>query len=130
MKTLHGEFQVTSWDEQPYRERDDRKLTRASVEQQLSGDVEGAGQVEWLMTYQPDGTARFVGLQVLDGVVDGRRGSAVAESIGVFDGKEASGTWSIVPGSGTGDWEGLRGNGEFVAPHGPKATFTLEYSFE
>jgi hypothetical protein len=31
---------------------------------------------------------------------------------------------------GAGDWTGMRGEGAFRAPHGPKASFTLDYSFD
>jgi len=131
MTTLTGEFEVTSWNEEPYAQREgERKLTRARVTQTLSGGVTGTGAVEWLMSYQEDGTARFVGLQQLDGEIGGRAGTVVLDSVGDFDGKEATGTWTIVPGSGTGAWAGLRGRGSYRAPMGPKATFTLDYAFE
>jgi Protein of unknown function (DUF3224) len=131
MATAKGEFVHTSWDEETYVERDgDRKLTRASVAQDVSGDLAGTAQVQWLMSYGHDGTAHFVGLQQVEGVIDGRQGSVVLETIGDFDGAEAAWTAKILEGSGTGDWAGMRGEGRFRAPHGPKASFTLEYSFD
>jgi hypothetical protein len=121
----------TSWEETTYAERDgDRKLTRAEVTQDLSGDVTGKGQVEWLMSYAEDGTAHFVGLQQFEGLIDGREGSIVLETIGDFDGTEAVWHAKIVEGSGTGAWTGMRGEGRFQAPHGSKASFTLDYSFD
>ena len=129
MGTLEGEFEVTSWDETAYRETDGAgKLTRASVAQRFGGGFDGTGSVEWLMCYAADGTARFVGLQQLDGSVDGRRGTFVVETIGGFDGAEAVGSWDVVPGSGTGELVGISGEGSFRAPHGSKASFTLEYA--
>jgi hypothetical protein len=129
MKTAKGEFELTGWDENAYLEVDDtRKLTRASVTQEFRGDVVGAGSVEWLMSYQPDGTARFVGLQRIEGTVGGEQGSVVLETVGEFDGAEAKGTWTVIAGSGTGGLAGLHGTGSFTAPHGPKATYELEYS--
>ena len=131
MKSLRGEFEVTTWNEDAYAQREgERKLTRAKVDQNLSGGVTGTGHVEWLMSYQPDGTARFVGLQLLDGEIEGRRGSVVAETIGEFNGTEAIWHLTVVPESGTGDWAGMRGEGDFRAPHGNKASFTLDYAFE
>ena len=131
MATLRGEFTVTSWEEETYAERDGgRKLTRAVVTQDLIGDIVGKGQVEWLMSYAEDGTAHFVGLQQFEGVADGREGSAVLETVGDFDGKEATWTGRVVEGSGLGDWAGLNGEGRFQAPHGPKATFTLDCRFD
>lgn len=130
MATLKGEFTLRSWDEETYAEREgNQRLTRASVTQALSGDVTGTGQVVWLMSYREDGTARFVGLQEFEGVIDGREGSVVLET-GEFDGKAADWTCSVIEGSGTGGWAGMRGEGRFHAPHGPKATFSLEYSID
>jgi hypothetical protein len=131
MTALRGEMTNTSWEEATYADRDgERKLTRASVTQDLSGDVSGTGQAEWLMSYGDDGTAHFVGLQQLEGRADGREGSVVLETIGDFDGTEATWTAKVIPGSGTGDWSGMSGEGRFQAPHGPKASFSLDCSFD
>jgi hypothetical protein len=131
MASVNGEFTYTSWDEETYAEREgERKLTRATVAQDVAGDVAGKAQVEWLMSYGDDGTAHFVGLQQFEGVIDGREGSVILETIGDFDGKEAAWTATVVEGSGTGGWAGMRGEGRFRAPHGPKASFTFDYSFD
>src|SRR5215475_8252261 len=96
MATLKGEFEVTSWNEDAYAQRDDsRKLSRAEVAANVSGGVTGTSSVQWLMTYQADGTARFVGYQELAGELDGRTGSVVIESNGTFDGSVARGTWDV-----------------------------------
>jgi hypothetical protein len=130
MPTLEGEMELTSWNEDAYAEREGgRKLTQATVTQRVSGGVTGSAEVRWLMSYREDGTARFLGLQVLDGTIEGRAGSAVIESVGEFDGQMASGTLTVVSGSGTGAWSDLQGKGRFEAPMGPKATFSLDYAF-
>ena len=49
---------------------------------------------------------------------------------GSFDGGEAKGEWTVVPGSGTDELGGLRGRGGFAAPLGSEAAVTLEYEFE
>ena len=123
MATLTGEFQVTSWDENAYVEDGDRKLTRATVQQDFTGDLQGSGEVEWLMCYADDGTARFVGLQRIESDADG---SVVIESTGAFDGKQAVGEWSVIPESATGAFEGLRGHGSFTAPMGGTPSYVLE----
>jgi hypothetical protein len=131
MTALRGELTTTSWDETTYAERDgNRKLTRAAVTQDVSGGVTGKGQVEWLMSYAEDGTAHFVGLQELEGLIEGREGSVILSTVGDFDGTEAAWIGKVVEGSGTGGWTGMRGEGRFRAPHGPTASFTLEYSFD
>jgi Protein of unknown function (DUF3224) len=126
-----GKFKLESWDEDTYAEIDGGgKLTRASVKQAFSGAIDGDGSVEWLMCYRPDETAVFVGLQLVSGRLGERSGDFVLQTIGTFDGGVAKGDWSVVPGSGTGDLQGLRGSGGFSAPHGPEAEVTLEYDFE
>lgn len=126
-----GIFELQSWKEDAYLEMEGGgKLTRASVAQRFSGDLDGEGSVEWLMCYADDGTARFVGLQRFSGRLGERSGSFVLETHGVFDGTAASGEWSVVPRSGTDDLRGIVGRGGFAAPHGPKAEVDLEYSFE
>ena len=41
-----------------------------------------------------------------------------------------SGTWFVIPGSGTGGLAGLRGEGGFTANLGQDAEVTLDYWFE
>jgi Protein of unknown function (DUF3224) len=126
-----GKFKVQSWDEQSYSEIDSGgKLTRASVTQAFEGDLEGDGSVEWLMCYRPDQTADFVGLQRVSGRLGERSGSFVLRTEGTFDGKEAKGEWSVVPGSGSGELAQLRGEGGFSAPLGSEASVTLDYELE
>jgi hypothetical protein len=123
------QFKIESWDEKPYAEVEGGgKLTRASVRQALSGDIEGDAAVEWLMCYRADQTADFVGLQRVTGRLGERSGSfIVRQEDGRFDGGEARARLSVVPSSGTGELAGLRGEGELVAPRGGQASFTLDY---
>jgi hypothetical protein len=126
-----GNFKVESWDEDGYAETGEGgKLTRASVKQRFSGDIQGEGAVEYLMAYRENETAHFVGLQHVAGRLGDRSGEFVLETAGTFDGQVAEGDWKVVPGSGTGDLRGLRGEGGFSAPHGPDATVTLDYDFD
>lgn len=128
MPTANGHFEVKRWNEAPYEELDDgAKLTRAEVDQAFSGDIEGDGAAQWLMSYRRDGTAHFVGLQRVTGALGDRAGSFVLETVGDFDGAEARWAATVIGGSGTGDLEHLNGSGSFRAPHGSTAEFQLEY---
>ena len=124
-------FKNESWEEQPYLETEDGgKLSRATVRQAITGDIEGEAEIEWLMCYRPDETADFVGLERVVGSIGDRSGSFVLESTGTFDGREARGALAVVRGSGTGDLRGIVGRGEFRAPLGPEAEVSLDYGFE
>jgi hypothetical protein len=46
---------------------------------------------------------------------------------GTYDGTEARTRWLVVPGSGTDELQGLRGEGTAVAPHGPNGSYTFDY---
>jgi hypothetical protein len=124
-------FQVKSWDEQPYHELDDGpRLTRASVTKSFSGDIAGDGTLEYLMMHSIDGSASFIGLERVVGRIGDRSGSFVLQHSGSFEGGTAKATWFVVPGSGTGDLQGLRGEGGFASAHAEHYPITLEYDFE
>ena len=126
-----AQFKVQSWDENTYEELDgDAKLTRASVGQEFTGDLEGGGSVEWLMCYREDKTADFVGLQRFVGRIGSRSGSFVMQTRGSFDGTEAKGDLDVVAGSGTEELSGITGTGAFTAPLGSTASVELDYDFE
>ena len=126
-----AKFEVQSWDENTYEELDgDAKLTRASVGQGFTGDLEGDGSVEWLMCYREDKTADFVGLQRFVGRLGGRSGSFDMQTHGSFDGTEAKGSLAVVERSGTEELAGITGTGAFAAPLGSTASVELDYDFE
>lgn len=127
MANATGTFEVSPGSEDAIHEPNGGpKLTHASGTQRFAGAMEGEGSVDWLMCYLPDRSATFVGLQRVDGTVDGRSGTFVMEAAGTHDGSQSTATWNIVAGSGTGDLAGIRGEGSFHAP-GRTATYSLEY---
>ena len=124
-------FRVKTWDEKPFSEVvDGPKLTRVSVTKSFSGDIEGEGTLEYLMAYREDGSASFIGLERVVGRIGDRSGSFVLQHTGTFEGGTAQATWVVVPGSGTGDLQGLRGAGGFASAHAEEYPMTLDYDFE
>ena len=127
-KRASAQFAIKNWDEKPYSEgRDLPKLTRASVTKTFSGDIEGEALVEYLMMYRRDGSATFVGLERIVGRIDGRAGSFVMQRTGVFESGMAKETYSVIPGSATGELDGLSGNGTSDIGHGLEHPFMLKY---
>lgn len=127
MTVANATFTVQGWDEQTYEERDPGKLTLASVQQAVSGDIEGSSDVRWIMAYTADDAAEFVGVQTVTGSLGGQSGSFVLRSVGTFDGKTAAGDLTVVAGSGTDALAGISGTGSFTAPMGDEASITLDY---
>jgi hypothetical protein len=79
------------------------------------------------MCYRGDGTADYVGMQEIEGTIDRRAGAFVLTATGSFDGQRSEGSWTVVPGSGTGDLAGIVGDGVFKAGPGSQASFQLSY---
>lgn len=127
-QTARARFAITNWDEKPYSEVPNQpKLTRATVTKTLTGDIDGDSQIEYLMMYRGDGTAAFVGLERVTGRIAGKSGSFVLQRTGVFEDGQAKESYSVIPGSGTGELQGLRGQGTSAVGHGMEHPFTLEY---
>lgn len=130
-RTANARFAITNWDEKPYSEGPDLpKLTRASVTKTLTGDIEGEGRVEYLMMYASDKSATFVGLERVTARIAGKSGTFVLQRNGVFENGIAKESYSVVPGSGTGELRGIRGNGTSGVGHGMEHPFVLTYELE
>jgi hypothetical protein len=128
MKTANARFAIKSWDEKPYSEgKDQPKLTRASVARTYTGDIEGEAQVEYLMMYRSDGSAAFVGLERFTGRIGGKTGTFVLQRTGVFESGLAKESYFVIPGSATGELQGLRGEGSTAVGHGMEHPLSLSY---
>jgi Protein of unknown function (DUF3224) len=127
----HARFAIKSWDEKPYGEGEGLpKMTRAAVAKAFTGDIAGDGHVEYLMVYRSDGRATFVGLERVVGTVAGKAGSFVLQRTGMFENGEAKESYSVVPGTGTGELSGLRGEGTSSVGHGMEHPFVLNYELD
>lgn len=130
-KEAKATFGIKSWDEKTYSEIEGApKLTRVSATKSYQGDIEGEGKLEYLMMYRSPGSASFMGLERITGSVGGRSGSFVLQHSGTFEDGVAKVTLSVVPGSGTGDLRGMKGDGGFSVGHQPPYAMTLDYHFE
>ena len=105
-------------------------LTRIHVEESFSGDIDGEGVVEFLQAAGADGSASFVGIERVTSELGGRRGTFLLQDAGTVQGSIVSGDWFVIPGSGTGQLTGLRGEGGFRANLGEGAQVHLDYWFE
>ena len=123
--TVH-KYEPAAYDEPA----DGPALTRIHVEESFSGDITGDGAVEFLQAARADGSASFVGIERVAGELGGRRGTFLLQDAGTVRDNIVSGDWFVVPGSGTGQLAGLRGEGGFRADLGESAQVTLDYWFE
>jgi hypothetical protein len=105
-------------------------LVEIHVTEAFHGDIEGEGAVRFLQAIRADGSASFAGIERVTGSIGGRSGTFLLQDAGTVQGSMVSGTWFVIPGSGTGELTGLRGEGGFAANLGEGADVTLDYWFE
>lgn len=132
MKTqATGRIEVDSYEPQSYEEpAAGPQLVEIHVRERFIGDIEGEGAVRFLQAVGRDGSASFVGIERVTGRIADRHGSFLLQDAGTLEGTTVSGEWFVIPGSGTGQLTGLRGEGGFVAELGQHASITLDYWFE
>lgn len=129
-KRAEGTIQTTSWEPKPYEApAEGPQLVIIEVTETFSGDLEGHGTVRFLQALRGDGSATFVGIERFTGALAGRRGTFLLQDAGTLEGTHVQGEWFVVPGSGTGELQGLTGRGGFEADVGKNARIWLDYRF-
>ena len=119
-----------TWNEVPYDELNGAPtLTRSRVINAYEGDIEGEGWEDYLMLCRDDKSTSFVSMERVIGCLGDRRGSFVLQRVGTYENGVAQGRLTVVPGSGSGDLTGLRGEGQFTVLQGRYATITLEHEW-
>ena len=112
----------------------DRTSGPALMEIHLSetfvGDIDGESTVRALQVLRDDRSASMVSVQRFAGRLGGRQGTFVLQGSELIENGKIKATWFVVPGSGTGDLSGLRGEGGFEGDFGIGSEGTLNYWFE
>lgn len=128
-------YKIKKWEEKPYEETSpEMKMTKVSVEFEMSGDLIGKASVEYLMFYrhfdeedQHNSNAVYAGLIRFTGSVNGKAGSFAMQDNGSFAGGTAKSTLQIISGSGTQELKSISGNGNYIAN---QDGFNLELDYE
>lgn len=89
----------------------DTGLARRSIDKRFTGDLEGESQGEMLSAGNPAaGMAGYVAMETVTGKLAGRAGTFALQHYGVMNRGEGPLTITVVPGTGTGELEGLSGS--------------------
>jgi len=124
---IEGRFEVTSWTEEPVADLEGTlKVTTARIGQRFRDGIEADTVADMVMTYRPDGTAEFVGHHRVLGRLGERSGSFVLRAAGSYDGSEATTSFEVIEGSGTGELTGISGSGSASAGHGSTGSYRFE----
>lgn len=105
-----GTFEVTTKMHPPYDDADGVSIGRVSIEKVFFGGLSATSAVEMIgARTATKGSAGYVAMERVRGILDGREGSFVLQHNGVMDRGVATLTVTVVPDSGTGALAGLRG---------------------
>ncbi len=119
-------FSNDRYDEEAYAEADGVELSRVHISRTFTGDLDGESTAE-LMIAKCDGGGGYVGHDRISGVLDGKGGSFVFQHTGLMGPDGVTNTGTIVPGTGSGELEGITGDGTMLADEDGNHSLTLEY---
>jgi len=129
-RSAHAKVTVNEARSTPYDRGDGPELVELALQETFTGDMDGESTVRALQARSGDGSATMLSMQRFDGQLGGRRGTFVLQGSAVVEGDRIKATWFVVPGSGTGELAGLRGDGGFGGAFGQGSDATLDYRFE
>jgi len=120
----HASFTIDSWDSDDLLEAGGRTFSRATVTKTFTGDIEGTS-VGWLvLSMTATEGAEYVGLETFDVAIHGRAGRFVL--LHQAAGSPDLVSWTVAPGSGTGELDGLAGSMTIEVADDGSHTCTLE----
>jgi hypothetical protein len=120
---------VQSSEANPY-ETTSPTLVEIHISEKFLGDIDGESSVRALQMQRDDKFASMVSMQRFIGKLGGRQGTFVLQGKETVESGKIKALWFVVPGSGTGDLSGLRGEGGFEGDFGKGSDGWLDYWFE
>ena len=122
-------FEVTGWEPEPLELGEQPgpvTFGRVTLRKTFSGPLTGTGVVAMTSAALGEAPVGYVAVELVTGTLDGRDGSFVLQHTGGVDGERSSASGVVLPGTGTGALEGLRG--EMTISHDESgAVLTLDY---
>jgi hypothetical protein len=119
-------FTNDRYDEEPYAEAEGAELSRVHISRTFTGELEGESTAE-LMIAKSEGGGGYVGHDRISGTLQGQSGSFVFQHTGLMGPEGVTNSGTIVPGTGTGDLEGITGEGTMLADDEGNHILTLLY---
>lgn len=121
---------VQSSEAKRYDQTPGPSLMEINISEVFTGDLDGESPVRALQVRRDDQSATMVSMQRFRGKLGGRQGTFVLQGSEVVQQGKIKATWSVVPGSGTGDLSGLHGEGGFEGDFGKGSDGWLDYWLE
>jgi hypothetical protein len=118
---------VLSSQAEPYDKTAGPALMEVHLSETFVGDIEGYSPVRALQILRDDKSASLVSMQRFHGKRGGRQGTFVLQGSEIVENGNITARWFVVPGSGTDELSGLRGEGGFEGGFGKGSDATLDY---
>jgi catechol 2,3-dioxygenase-like lactoylglutathione lyase family enzyme len=129
-RRANAKITVQNSEAKPYDQGTSPALVEIHLTETFTGDIDGESPVRALQVLRDDKSGSLVSVQRFRGKVGGRQGTFVLQGSEIVQNGKIKATWSVVPGSGTGDLAGLRGDGGFEGDFGKGSEGWLDYWFE
>ena len=128
MSRASGPFEVSLKPLPMDNEPGSEMLGRMAIDKQFSGDLEGNSKGQMLTGGTAIKTsAGYVAIELVTGTLKGRKGSFILQHTGVMNRGSPSLVITVVPDSGTGQLEGIRGT-MAIKIEGGKHSYELNYT--
>jgi hypothetical protein len=114
----------------PYDRTGGPALMEVRLSETFTGDIDGESSVRALQALRDDKSGTLVSIQRFSGKLGGHQGAFVLQGSEIVGKGRIKATWFVVPGSGTDDLSGLRGEGGFEGDFGKGSDGWLDYWFE
>ena len=128
---LRSAFEIKGWDiAESDGIEETEGLSRATIRKSFDGELKGSSVGYGVLLQTPTETGGYVVVERVSGVTeDGREGTFVIQHYGIRDAK-GGGPWygDVVPGTGTGGFEGVTGT--FTIQHDDGAFFVFDLTVE
>ena len=123
-------FEITLWEEASVAEGAEApSFVPVTVHKIFKGDLQGTSVAQLLMTGYPNDARAYIAVERLEVSIDGRSGSFDLHHCASQGGPKPEAMWTIVSGSGTGDFQGIYGTATY-RHDADGAFFTLDYAID
>ena len=124
-----GEFEVNMKPLDGYAEgKGGAMLGRMSIDKMFRGDLDAVSKGEMLSARAAvPGSAGYVAMEQVDGVLAGKKGTFVLQHFGTMKGDDSRLLLEVSPDSGSGELQGLSGTMEIIIEAGKHR---YEFSYE
>lgn len=127
--TATASFTVEEWEPVDARSHGEAQVGHARLRKRFTGDIVGTSRVDMLAVTAADEQSRaYVGMEEFDVTVDGHSGTFVLMHLGIQGGANDGASWTVAPGSGSGDLAGIAGTAQIVQDEDGAHELVLEYS--